>query len=93
MKKSITMATTRKTEMLQNCVSENPKIEEAELNGNQKDDAGRVVPPRARKEDGRGGEGRVPRRPVCSFLVFPPYISPRHSYLRVAVLIMNCSIN
>ena len=26
MKKSITMATTKKTEMLQNCVSENPKI-------------------------------------------------------------------
>ena len=29
--------------MLQNCVSEKPKIEEAELNGNQQDDSGRVV--------------------------------------------------
>ena len=76
MKKSITMASTRKTEMLQNFVSENPKIEKAELNGNQKDDAGRVVPPRARKEDGRGGRGASCPAPNVFVSCFSPvYLS------------------
>ena len=62
--------------MLQNCVSDNPKIEEAELNGNQKDDAGRVVPPRARKEDGKGARGELPGAQCVRFLVFSPvYLS------------------
>ena len=64
------MATTKKTEMLQNCVSEKQKIEEPELNGNHQDHSGRVVPPRGGKEEGEGAEGRVARYPVCSFLFF-----------------------
>ena len=81
------MAATKKTEMVQNGVSEKPKIEEAELNGNQQDVSGRVVPPRGRKEEGEGDEGRVAQYPVCSFFVFSPSISPQHFCLNVTVLV------
>ena len=64
------MATTKKTEMLQNCVSEKPKIEEAELNGNHQDDSGRVGSPRGGKEEGGEAKGGVAQCPVSSFSVF-----------------------
>ena len=76
--------------MLQNCASGNPKIEEAELNGDLQDVAGRIAPPRGRKEEGEGAEGRVAKYPVCSFLVSSPSICPGHSSLNVTVLIINC---
>ena len=84
------MANAKKTEMLQKYVSGKPKIEEAELNGSQQDDVGRVVPPRVRQEEGEGAEGRVARYPVCSFLAFSPSISPGHSCLNVTLLITAC---
>ena len=74
------MATTEKTEMPQNWVSEKPKIEETELNGNHQDDSGRVGSPRGQKRRGWGGPGAscpVPRQFVFCFSLFLSiYITP-----------------
>ena len=64
------MATTKKTQMPQNWVSEKPETEEAELNGNHQDDSGRVGSPRGRKEEGGEAKGGVAQCPVSPFSVF-----------------------